>query len=155
MLQRGLNLNLDAWDIPNVLKSNNWRKLKFNYDSRVRIQQRPSIRGVYMIILDTLSLEVKIEPFILLNGAAYTGMSTDLYERFCRHTHPSKDNLLKKLQYHWRNCNFYYLELPDKTRAELEFLEGRLQNLFGPLLNDIKAPKGEEITEIKGILGGE
>ena len=72
MLQRGLNLKLDAWDIPNVLKSNNWRKLKFNYDSRVRIQQRPSIRGVYMIILDTLSLEVKIEPFILLNGAAYT-----------------------------------------------------------------------------------
>ena len=96
MTEVGWSLNRDVWSaIANDAKSTPWRKVRFDYSSRMLVDSLP---GVYMVSLSAKFVS-EVIPFSDLSTPIYIGQSSDLRQRFSTHT----GSQVRKLGEEWKS----------------------------------------------------
>ena len=153
-MQIGLNFDSNFWDaFPIELKDGEWKKIWFHETSRSRIRSWPPVKCVYAVILSLKGFSEK-NPFSELTYVLYVGKSKNLNNRFRVHTRGGdQKNLRYKLSSHvgTSNLNFWYIELPTATEADLRKYEQKLIDLFGKVLNDRNEIRQQKIYEEESI----
>ena len=137
MTEVGWSLNRDVWSaIANDAKSTPWRKVRFDYSSRMLVDALP---GVYMVSLNAKFVS-EVIPFSDLSTPIYIGQSSDLRQRFSTHTGSrGEEALWRRVGSLVRQTEFWFLSLPGKSRDELMRIEQSLIDAFGKKLNSINS----------------